>query len=568
MLENILKNQNSQYLRQHMNDPVAWQPYNDEIFNLAKKLDRPIFLSIGYSACHWCHVMAHESFAREETAKILNEKFVPVKMDREEFPDVDKKYQFYNQVTSKQGGWPLSVFLMPDGKPFYGGTYFPFESNYGMPGFIDVLEKIHETYTNDRDNTLEVVANYDDFVENFISKRFGREHLPAEKAQKYFGNFMQNADMNLGGFGDSNKFPNIPNLMYLCEFYEQDEQVKIFLIKTAEAMCFGGIHDHINGGFYRYTVEKEWKIPHFEKMLYDNALIPIFLTKMYELTENNTYLHVARKTIDFILNEFMTEFGLLTSIDADSANLNGKMDEGFYYKLLEQDISELTEEEKELFNKFVYPHSGVAYVQGAGYEDYLKLEPIFEKISAKAKTYKPQPGRDLKVIASQNALFAKTLIYFYEVYGNEFYHEQANSLLNKIRHFHVNEDMIYRVNYNGELLTHSTLEDYAFLADALLNYFEISKEKQFMVSAFGLMEVAIAEFYRDGVLYLDRDHTSFESFDDALFSASGLMFYNLCKYKELMQNVPFAEIEDYMSDRILKFPTGHPTALRGMLLLD
>ncbi|WP_022850142.1 thioredoxin domain-containing protein [Limisalsivibrio acetivorans] len=561
-LINVLSQEKSLYLLQHKDNPVKWQTWGDDAFKMARELDRPVFLSIGYSSCHWCHVMEAESFVNDKTAKILNEKFIPIKVDREEFPDIDKRYQFYLQTINQQGGWPLSIFLLPDGTPFYGGTYFPGESKYSLPAFSEVLEKIYEMYMNDREHVKETADNYRNFLMDFKQTKFSLDELDETPLSAFDNEFFRIMDMEKGGFGAGARFPQVPSLLYLLERYD-NERIASFLKKTADMMCCRGIFDHINGGFFRYTIDKEWHTPHFEKMLYDQALNSIFLIRMFMATDNPLYLHVARKTIDFTLDNFNTDFGLLSSMDADSPDENGKMSEGNYYKILQKDLKALDEGERENFMAHVYPQHGVAQFASADYETYLKIEPLFEKIAESMDERMP-PAKDNKVILAWNALFCRAVLELFEASGEEFYLERAKALLGKIEYFHVDGTSLFRVNYEGETHRHVTLEDYACLANLHTAFFEITNEKDFLVRASAIMERAVNDFTDGGLLYLDREHRTLETFDDSMPAPSGMIVADLAVYGGYMGVEISPDQLNFTADRIMKYPTAHATALKGL----
>lgn len=272
---NSLIKESSPYLLQHAYNPVNWLPWNENSINLAKKENKPIFLSVGYSACHWCHVMAHESFEDENIAKIMNDKFINIKVDREERPDIDDVYQRACQIVNGNGGWPLSVFLTPDLKPFYVGTYFPKDSRYGLPGFDQVLTQLDEAF-HFRKN--EINSTTTEFMSSLVAsskKNQIKNDVDIDKPilDEAALNLLHMADFNYGGFGMSPKFPNVSNLLFLLRYYDisKIEKFKDFVILTSEKILYGGIHDHLGGGFSLYSTDQKWHDPHFEKMLYDNS---------------------------------------------------------------------------------------------------------------------------------------------------------------------------------------------------------------------------------------------------------------------------------------------------------
>jgi uncharacterized protein YyaL (SSP411 family) len=562
-LTNKLINEHSLYLLQHSQNPVAWQPWSAETIKLAQELDKPIMISIGYSACHWCHVMEKESFEDVETAEVINKYFVPVKVDKEEYPDVDKRYQFYLQSTGVNGGWPLNCFLMPDGSPFYGGTYYPKQPGNGLPSFKEVLEKVGELYKTNRAHVRETAKNYASFLDEFNEVKFGLETFEETPVSTFDNEFYRIMDMENGGFGAGARFPQIPSLFFLLKRFDRPRTAD-FLKKTADKLCISGIADHIYGGFFRYTIDKEWHTPHFEKMLYDNALNSLFLTRMYEKTDNMLYLYTARKALDFILDEFNTEFGLISSMDADSLDAKGKLSEGFYYKIVNRDIALFSEDEKKKLFEHLFPFQGVAAFDKPNYEGILKTEKLIEKLRFGA-AYKEKPAKDSKVILSWNALFCKALLEYSEVASDEYYFEQAKMLLGKLEHFLIDGTHLRRINYNGAIFDYATLEDYAYTADMYLKFFDITAERAFLSKASLLVEQAIQDFMINGRLHLDRAGKVMDTFDDSLPSAVGVLVAIIKEYGEQLNVTIPMEMENFLTDRIIKYPTAHSTMLSAYI---
>lgn len=550
---NELNKEKSLYLRQHQENPVAWQAYKPETLKLAQKENKPLFISIGYSSCHWCHVMAHESFEDPKTAEILNKNFIPVKVDREEFPSIDKKYQFYLHATGKRGGWPLSVFCLPDGRPFFGGTYYPPVARHNLPAFSDMLMQLGKLYRESPQEAAKYADNYDRFLEKFLAAEHTSQALSEISRGEMLEVFKKMFDMENGGIGTDAKFPNIPVLSAMLSFWE-DEDVSAFLRLTADRLCTSGIYDHINGGFYRYTVDKRWQVPHFEKMLYDNALNASFLLEMFERTDNMLYMKTAEKTIDFILTEFSTEFGLIAATDADSLDETGKNAEGFYYLV--------TEEQAAPIKDHVELTEGVITVKEADYEKYVELEKVFETI--KKSNSRQKPGRDEKVILSQNMMFCSALLKMSEMSGKDFYMEQATALYGKIKHFLSDGDTLFRINYQGDIFGNVTLEDYAATIRTSLDFFEITKEKVFLKEASAFTARAFEMFFADGKFYLDKDRSVVETFDDSTPNPLALMLNILENHGPELGMPPEQEFIDFCADRLIKYAGGHPTLFSAM----
>lgn len=564
MLENKLKNEYSLYLLEHKNNPVAWQPFTYQITETAEKENKPILLSIGYSSCHWCHVMADESFSDNETAEFINENFIPVKIDREEYPDIDKKYQFFLQIIRQMGGWPLTVFTDPDLTPFYGGTYFPKNEIQGIPAFLNVLKAVSELYKNNDSKLDKIRGNYRNFIKRFNQTDSDFNDFQNYTKEKEISSFMDQADRQQGGLKGNSKFPNIPVMNYLLSFAENDENIMKFLKKTADQLCSSGIFDHINGGFYRYCVDSSWNMPHFEKMLYDNALNAEFLTKLYDVTKDPLYLHIARKAADFILEYFSTDFGLAASMNADSPDENNNLVEGYYYKIFENDIpANFSENEKQLIhNHFVFKEN-VLNLQDIDYEKYVKIEPVFEKIQNSIN--KEKPVLDTKVIISWNMLFVNTLLTLSEMTNDEYYFQMAVNLYNKVKNYLINDDgSLFRIKYHKDLaFNHRTLEDYAYSIDTTMRMFEMTKDRVMLDFAVKLTKKMFEIFRENGVLFFDTNHDVSDTFDEAVPSAFAVALKNsehLSEISDINGDI-VGKLKDFGADRVLKFPAGHPTLL-------
>ncbi len=516
---NSLINETSPYLLQHAYNPVNWFPWVEGSINLAKKENKPIFLSVGYSSCHWCHVMAHESFEDNDIAKIMNEKFINIKVDREERPDIDDVYQRACQLVTGNGGWPLSVFLTPDLKPFYVGTYFPKDGRYGMPGFGEVLKQLDEAF-HFRKN--EINSTTSEFMNSLIasSKNNGliNKDLEIDKSilDESALNLLSIADFTYGGFGMSPKFPNVSNLLFLLRYYDisKIEKFKGFVVLTGEKILYGGIHDHLGGGFSRYSTDQKWLVPHFEKMLYDNSLLIALFSEVYQITKDAKFKIAVEKTLGYILRDLLNEDGgFFSAEDADSEGEEGK-----YYLWSKQEISSIIQnplhldifceyydvsqggnfEGKNILNiKSSYPHLSKKYNLDINDIKNIIDENSLRLFNAREKRIRPQ--KDDKTILSWNALSISSFVKGYRITGNELY---LNTAVNAIKFIETkmksSDGSLYRIYKNGSAKIPSYLDDYAFYINALLDLFEIKPDAQYMELAVQYTDYLIKNFWDSG----------------------------------------------------------------------
>jgi hypothetical protein len=507
--KNHLSTETSPYLLQHANNPVDWYTWNDEALSRAKKENKPIFLSIGYSACHWCHVMAHESFENEDIARFMNENYVNIKVDREERPDIDDIYQKVCQIATGQGGWPLSIFLTPDQKPFYVGTYFPVLDSYGRPGFGSILRQLSQAW-KEKPRDIEKSAN------NFLDALNKTETIqtPAKLERILLDeaamNLFQLGDFSNGGFGGAPKFPNAANVSFLFRYAKLTGLSKFqeFSLKTLKKMAKGGIFDQIGGGFHRYSTDAKWLVPHFEKMLYDNALIPVNYAEAYQITKDPFYLEILKKTLDFVAREMTSpEGGFYSAYDADSEGVEGK-----FYVWSKNEIKNILGDDSDIFCLYYDVTDGgnwegqnilcnninistVAFNFGIN-ED--KVREILDSCSKKlldVRDKRVPPGLDDKILTSWNALMITAFAKGYRVTGDARYLGCAKNCVSFIENNLFVGGILCRTFKNGNAKIDGYLEDYSYFANSLLDVFEILPNTQYLDLAIRLGHYLIDHFW-------------------------------------------------------------------------
>jgi len=530
---NKLSSETSPYLLQHAYNPVQWYPWGEEALQRAKNEDKPIFLSVGYSACHWCHVMAHESFEDNDIAKIMNDNFINIKVDREERPDLDDIYQRACQLATGTGGWPLSVFLTPDQKPFYVGTYFPKDgsSHYNMPGFRNILFQLADAYKNKKSDILAASSEFthaltqtamDLVVRADITENGSLERSILDEAAV---GLLQMGDKIYGGFGHAPKFPNPSNLMFLLRYYDISSisRFRDFVILTADKMAQGGIHDHLGGGFARYATDQKWLIPHFEKMLYDNALLSQLYGELYQISKEDNYLGVMRKTLDYIIREMThPQGGFYSAQDADSEGEEGK-----FYLWKKNEIESIIgdHEASEIFCE----HFGVT--QGGNFEGKNilnvrvstttlaknhnktpeRIAEIINYASVKlftAREDRVKPGRDDKILTSWNGLMISGFAKGYALTEDKRYLDAARNAVNFIESNLASDDgRLLRTFKDGQSKLNGYLEDYAFYACGLLDLFAADSSEEYLSKSIKYTDFMLQHFWdeKEGNLFFTSD---------------------------------------------------------------
>jgi uncharacterized protein YyaL (SSP411 family) len=524
---NRLSNETSPYLRQHAHNPVDWYPWGEEALRRSRDLDRPIFLSIGYSACHWCHVMEHESFEDPEVGKLLNDHFVSIKVDREERPDLDQIYMTAVQVLTGQGGWPMSMFLTPDLQPFYGGTYFPPDDRYGRPSFKRLLSAIVDAWQIKREDIGKQAEQITRNVQAVVRLEEGPGELNESLLRNAGAGLRRAFDSRSGGFGQAPKFPHSMELRLLLRLWKRfgDTDALGMARKTLDAMAMGGMYDQLGGGFHRYSTDARWLVPHFEKMLYDNALLTPAYLEAFQATGEPFYREVVDETLAYVLREMTSSEGpFYSTLDADSEGVEGK----FYVWTLAEIQQVLGEEDARLFAA-VYDvttegnweghnilNRARPYAQEARMLDVSEEELRRRLEASKRKLYEVRsrriwPGRDEKVLTSWNGLMIAAFAQAGQVLERPEYIEAASRaadfILTRMR---TPQGRLFRTYGAGSKpKLNAYLEDYSFLIDALVCLYEATFEPRWIETALELADVLNEQFWdpaEGGFFYTAQDH--------------------------------------------------------------
>lgn len=509
MQSNNLIKETSPYLLQHAYNPVQWYSWGTEALNKAKEENKPIFLSVGYSACHWCHVMAHESFENEDIAHVMNEYFVNIKVDREERPDIDDIYQKVCQLTTGSGGWPLSVFLTPDQRPFYVGTYFPPLDNYGRPGFGSIVRQLAQAWKEKPDNVLQAAEN---FVNTLQKTEYVILDSKLEKSvlDEAAVNLLGIADMTNGGFGQAPKFPNASNLSFMLRYSKLSGIVKFqeFVFKTLTKMANGGLYDQIGGGFHRYSTDARWLVPHFEKMLYDNALLPPLYAEAYQISKDPRYLEVIRDTLRYVIREMTSsEGGFYSAQDADSEGEEGK-----FYVWKKKEIQEILGKDADIFclyydvtdggnfegHTILYNSmnlSSISFHFGKSESEITQIINQSKKKLFATREKRVTPGRDDKIMTSWNSLMISAFVKGYRVTGEQDFLNSAEQCIKFIEEKLIKNGELFHTYKDGQSKFKAYLDDYAYFTNALLDYFETKPIKKYLDLAIFYANYLIDHFW-------------------------------------------------------------------------
>ncbi|MFC2113737.1 thioredoxin domain-containing protein [Bacteroidota bacterium] len=567
----------SPYLLQHAHNPVNWYPWGEEALEKARIENKPLLISIGYSACHWCHVMERESFENDEVAEIMNENFICIKVDREERPDVDHLYMDAVQLMNQSGGWPLNVFALPDGRPFYGGTYFPKEN------WISVCQQIASLYANQNAKVQEYANNLLAGIKQSNLVETAKSELPDKEQMALISRkLLKGMDEKEGGLNGRNKFP-MPSVLHFLLNYSilaKDPQAEKQLYLTLDKMAQGGIYDQLGGGFSRYATDPEWKVPHFEKMLYDNAQLISLYSFAYQHSKNELYKQVVYETIDFVKRELTSpEFAFFSSLDADSEGEEGK-----YYVWTKDEIEKALMDDAFIFCSYY----GVG-MKGLWEEDknILLVDNTIDKISKEnnlsshevalilqegkeklniERSKRIRPGLDDKILTSWNALMLSALLDAYQVFDNEEYLSLATKNIDFILSNMLIDKQLFRVYKNEKHSIPGFLDDYSILVKALIKFYEVSFDKKYLDLAVKLTKHLIDNFHDTDTgffLFSSKENhelvsSKIELSDNVIPSPNSIMAHNLSILGKVLDNPQFLALADKTMKGITAYSESQP----------
>lgn len=601
LVPNRLINETSPYLLQHAYNPVDWHAWGDEALQKAKELDKPILVSIGYSACHWCHVMEKESFENAEVAEIMNEYFINIKIDREERPDLDAIYMDAVQAISGSGGWPLNVFLTPDKKPFYGGTYFPPVNAFSRSSWKDVLHGVAQAW-KDRKHEIESQAeNLIDYLHKTNDQAKPKNILPdhtgelfnKEQCDTIFNHIMTAADKEWGGFGKAPKFPQTFSIQYLLQYYyyTKNDVALEQAVLSIDKMLQGGIYDHLAGGLARYSTDPEWLAPHFEKMLYDNALLINVLCDAYQITKKEKYKEAIKKTISFVQEELMnTEGGFFSALDADSEGEEGK-----YYVWQKHEIDNILGDKAELFCKYFdvseegnWEHKNILRTLVAAdefiQEHDLDSTSFYNDIEncrlllLQARSKRVKPGLDDKIILSWNALMLQALCKAAAALQEKVYYEMAeNNYAFIVKYFKKNNGSVemFHTYKNGTAKYPAFLDDYAYFIQSCIELYAITFNPTYMHTAHEYCKYVMdyfvdkeqSFFYFTHVQQTDIIIRKKEIYDGAMPSANAIMAKNIRLLSLVYNKTEWARQVELMVATLKEMVVKYPTSFANWAML-
>ncbi|WP_251137660.1 thioredoxin domain-containing protein [Exiguobacterium sp. s168] len=522
-MPNRLIHETSPYLLQHAHQPVDWYPWGEDAFTAARESGKPIFLSIGYSTCHWCHVLSHESFEDEETARLLNERYIAIKVDREERPDIDHVYMTAAQVMNGQGGWPLSVFMTADQQPFYIGTYFPKTPQFNRPSFRQVTLQLSEQFRRSPDKIAQVGQNMSQTLRDVLQPATSTHTWDESIIHDTFDQAMRQFDRQHGGFGEAPKFPSPALLRFLLDYYQyaEDETALHMVMRSLIAMRDGGMTDQVGYGLFRYTVDAEWQIPHFEKMLYDNAWFATLCIETYQVTGQIRFRRYAEEVLTFVEQELTASDGTFyAALDADSDG-----GEGHFYTFTAAELTDLLGVDA-LFPRFYHASASgnfegrnIFYRTGQTLEAFARsvhLSPAEtaaqlereRQLLLNARNERPRPFRDDKRLTSWNAMMISTFAKAGRVFSEPYYTHVSTRAMTSLERFVRTENQLAVHYREGQATGHGFLDDYAYLIDAHLELFQSTRRALHLKEALALADVLQEQFQTaDGYFYLTSSHS-------------------------------------------------------------
>lgn len=575
---NHLKNETSPYLKQHVYNPVDWHPWGAEALEKAKTENKLIFLSIGYSTCHWCHVMAHESFEDETVATLLNDNYICIKVDREERPDIDSIYMNACQMMTGSGGWPLNLWLTPDQKPIYAGTYFPPHNQMGRPGFISVLTHLRKLW---KEESEDLIGKSEEIM-TFIS---GQSQGRPEEIDKFVTiqavrDLKARFDPEYGGFSEAPKFPSAHQLLLLMHYYEQHPEAHLLemIEKTLDSMYAGGIYDHVGGGFARYSVDHKWLVPHFEKMLYDNALLLRAYNQGYRLTQNPVYKEVAYNIVAFLKREMRSdEGGFFTALDADSEGVEGK-----FYVFTREEIDQALGDESEAYCE-AYDITDKGNFEGLNIPNRIGRQSSIEVIDHfKAsnqllldyRSKRIRPSLDYKILTSMNGLMISSLSHMFRVYGDQEILDLAIKANDYIERHHSTQEGLRGSSAKGIVNETVVLEDYAFYIEGLIDLYEATMNQQYLDKAIELLSVLDKEYWdneKGGYFQTSSNGEQLisrpiDAYDGAVPSGNSVMAMNLLRLSRLMDKIDLQNQYDLLIKRFAGSIKKGPSYFTYMLM--
>ncbi len=572
---NALINETSPYLLQHAHNPVNWEAWHPEVLEKARKEKKLLLISIGYAACHWCHVMEHECFEDEEVAKMMNENFINIKIDREERPDVDQIYMDAIQMMSGNGGWPLNIVALPDGKPFWGVTYLPKES------WVKSLNQLTELYKTDPNKIIGFANDLEKGIQavNLVENKEDADSYSITQLNNAVENWSTYFDTFLGGYKRAPKFMMPNNIDFLLHYgtSQNDEDVFEYVNTTLTRMAYGGIFDHVGGGFSRYSVDTKWHVPHFEKMLYDNGQLISLYSKAFAVTKNKLYKKVAEESIAFVLEELADENGgFYSSLDADSLDENGELEEGAYYVWKSEELKSLLKDDFEIFKDYFNINSygeweeNYVLIRDKSKEEIAKkhnlaindLELVIDnslKLLKKEREKREKPRLDDKILTSWNGLMLQGLVDAYRYLENSTYLELALKNASFIQKEMKKPDGgLYRNHKKGKSNINGFLEDYASVIEAYISLYEVTFDIKWLEEAQKLTDYSIEHFQDSNskLFYFTSDdddsliRRTIETNDNVISASNSIMGKNLLKLHKVYINKGYGDLAHQMLKNI------------------